>query len=416
MELATGKEPVRWLKRPLPVVLAALWAGLVLGRFQPWALPAWSAWAFWAAAAGATLAWLVLLRRNTRPRLVLPLTVFVLTGLALIWPFEKPLSQLPSGHLIHLAGQKVVIEAMVAAQPQKREWGTYLTVRARSVLTMDRDRAERPASGRVRLLLGSRGEPWPKLGYGSLIRFQARLSPIRDFANRPPGGYLFSYRRYLADRAVHLRASISNPAALMVLGRPGGWALWRLVEGWRARARDLIERAVPQPSAGLLGAILLGDRNGLDKDLREAFQKTGTAHLLVVSGLHLTMVALLAGLLFRFLLTRSVRLCLGTNVILLARLLALGPVLGYALLSGLSIPTWRAFVLVATAWAALALWRRMGRPFGPGPGRTDHHPALAAGPVRHRVPAQLHCRGRAHVPGGRPGKNACVLIRPGGGG
>ena len=193
--------------------------------------------------------------------------------------------------------------------------------------------------------------------------------------------------------------SVSNPAALMVVDHFGGWALWRLLEKWRAKARGLIQQAVPGIGSGLLRAVLLGDREGLDQRTGEAFQKTGMAHLLVVSGLHLTMVALLSGLLIRYLLTRSVRLCLRINTILLARLLALGQVLGYALLSGLSIPTWRAFILVATAWAALALWQRMDGPSALALAGLIITLIWPPGPVGYRIPTQLHGRGRAHGPG-----------------
>ncbi len=365
MDPQTRTIPGPWVKRPLPVAATALWAGVILGRLRPEVWPLEPEWTLWAAVAGLVSLWLFLLRRGSRSRLLLPLAVFFLTGLGLILPFQRPPAEFPPDHLVHLRGKSVVVGGTVVEPPRRREWGTYLTVEAESVLVPDRkrgERVERPVRGRLRLLLRSGGKPWPALAYGSRIRAQLRLKPIFDFANRPPGGHLFSYRRYLADRSVHLRASLKNPAALMVLDRSGGSALWRAVENRRTGARRLIEKAVDPSTAGLLRAILLGDREGLEKECLEAFQKTGTAHLLVVSGLHLTMIALLAGLLFRFVLTRWSGLCLRTNVILLGRFAALLPVLGYALLSGLSIPTWRAFILVAAAWSALAVSRKMDGP------------------------------------------------------
>ena len=344
------------------MALAALWAGILGGRFHPPGLDLPPGWAVWAAAFGLLLLWLILLRRIPRPRTFLPLAAFFLAGLGLILPHEQPLERLPAKHILHLAGEQVIIQGTLVQPPRQREWGTYLVVEAQSVLVREGEkgpRRERPAQGRVRLFLNAEAGSWPNLAYGSRIRFQTWLNPIRDFANQPPGGYLFSFRRYLADRSIHLRGSLRNPAALMLLPEPGGWGFWRLVEGGRARVQGLIRKSLPPPQAGLLRAVLLGDQDGLAREVQEAFQKTGMAHLLVVSGLHLTMVAFLAGFLLRFLLTRRTDLCLRFNLILLSRLLALVPVLAYALLSGLSIPTWRAFILVATAWSALALSRRL---------------------------------------------------------
>jgi competence protein ComEC len=79
----------------------------------------------------------------------------------------------------------------------------------------------------------------------------------------------------------------------------------------------------------MLNAMLFGDRTGLTHVLREGFERTGTFHLFVVSGLH---VALLAG---RALLAPAPRaLCRRQFAVLLT----IAPHHGYALLTGFGLP------------------------------------------------------------------------------
>ncbi len=273
---------------------------------------------------------------------------FVLLGLGLAAKHEEP--PLRSDHIVQAAGRRALVSGLVVAGPEERPWGVYYTIETAAVRVDGRDRA---VTGRLRLLISDRAEGAPRLAYGDRVRFLAWIRPIVDFANGQPN----SYRRYLADRSIHARASIHAGGAVIKVLPPGGNPVVRWIETGRAAARELIRRAVGPEAAGLLRAVLLGDRAGLDPAVREAFQTTGAAHLLVVSGLHLAFLAALAFLLVRGLLTRSAWLCQRVNVILLSRAAALLPVTAYAALAGFSPPTWRAWVLVVAAVIGQGLGR-----------------------------------------------------------
>src|SRR5690606_2489741 len=94
---------------------------------------------------------------------------------------------------------------------------------------------------------------------------------------------------------------------------PYGWLL-RL----RERARDLIERLLPEPEASLLAGIVLGLERGISPEVRDAFSATGAAHVIAISGFNMAVVsgAIVAGL-SRFPLRRAVVLGLGAAFILL---------------------------------------------------------------------------------------------------
>ena len=55
----------------------------------------------------------------------------------------------------------------------------------------------------------------------------------------------------------------------------------------------MIEEKVPGREGDVLKAVLLGDRSGLSSDFREIFARSGTAHLLAISGLHVGLIAMI---------------------------------------------------------------------------------------------------------------------------
>ncbi len=97
----------------------------------------------------------------------------------------------------------------------------------------------------------------------------------------------------------------------------------------------------------MLNAMLFGDRSRLDRGLRTGFERTGSFHLFVVSGLHLGIVA--GGI---FLLLRRLRVPLLVNT-----LLTLALALGYAMLTGWGVPVQRALAMTAVFLATRLLWR-----------------------------------------------------------
>ncbi len=99
--------------------------------------------------------------------------------------------------------------------------------------------------------------------------------------------------------------------------------------------------------AAMLTAMLTGDRTLLGRRLRVGFERTGSFHLLVVSGMHL---AIFAGVVFWV--ARRLRLPRGW-----AMLVTAGLALGYALFTGFGQPVQRAFWMVTLYLAGRLLWR-----------------------------------------------------------
>ena len=137
------------------------------------------------------------------------------------------------------------------------------------------------------------------------------------------------------------------------------------VEQWRQSVRDAIfqrltsstavdEEASAQRVAGVVAALVTGDQRAIDRADWDIFRATGVAHLMSISGLHITLFAWLAAALVRLLWRRSARLCLAVPAPTAA--LVCGVVLagGYALFSGWGVPAQRTVTMLAVV-AALQL-------------------------------------------------------------
>lgn len=132
------------------------------------------------------------------------------------------------------------------------------------------------------------------------------------------------------------------------MGTGAGSPLVALARSLGVRLERVFRATLPAPSAGLLAGLVLGDRAGLERDLAQDFQRTGLAHVLSVSGLH---VGFVAGALLGAL--RPLRL--GPR----GRAAVVVPALGlYALLTGAGAPVLRASVMLAAG----LLGRCLGRP------------------------------------------------------
>ena len=109
----------------------------------------------------------------------------------------------------------------------------------------------------------------------------------------------------------------------------------------------LIEHTLPQPQSAILKAIMLGDKDSLPAEVKNKFLKTGTGHVLVVSGLHVGLVLFILFVFFR---------TLGLSFKLTSLLVV--PILAYyAVLTGLRPPVLRATLMAGVGLSCLLINR-----------------------------------------------------------
>lgn len=119
------------------------------------------------------------------------------------------------------------------------------------------------------------------------------------------------------------------------------------LDGLRELLAEPLRRLLPEPEGGVVRGILLGDRVGIDPDLRDAFARSGTAHLLAISGFNMTLVATGVALVARGRVTPG-----------LTAAITVVSVVAYSVLVGLAPSVLRAALMACVASFALAFGRR----------------------------------------------------------
>ena len=212
-----------------------------------------------------------------------------------------------------------------------------------------------PVPGGVRVTVLADKAALPDLKCGDVVEGPMRLKVPERY--RDPGAW--QYADYLLAQGLGVHATVRASKVTLLgegarslqcrLDAAQSWAGSRISRYVRSGANRRMPPALrlSGDDAGMLNAMLFGDRAGLNRTLRLGFERTGSFHLFVVSGMH---VALLAGLVFWI----AGRLRLQEWM---ATLLTIGLTGGYALLTGFGVPVQRALWMVAIFLVARLLSR-----------------------------------------------------------
>ncbi|MBA4263652.1 MAG: DNA internalization-related competence protein ComEC/Rec2 [Comamonadaceae bacterium] len=193
----------------------------------------------------------------------------------------------------------------------------------------------------------ARGAGSPGLRTGEHWRFTVRLRSPHGNAN--PHG--FDLERWLWTRRIGATGYVRNgprDPAPEKLAATAGYPL----QAARQQVRDAIHAHVQDPrAAGVIAALLVGDQSSVDRADWALFRTTGVAHLMVISGLHVTLFAWMAMALMAWLWPRLGRqwpvLLLSVPTPVASAWGGLLLAAGYALFSGWGLPAQRAVVMLA---------------------------------------------------------------------
>lgn len=188
-------------------------------------------------------------------------------------------------------------------------------------------------------------DPPVEVEAGAALEVVVRLKSPRGLVN--PGG--FDYENWLFTQGYGATGYVREGTLAPL--QPTGLSQWWLLQ--RAKLARLIRTNTPGDDAPLLlTALAIGERFDFEDRHWEALRRTGTSHLMAISGLHFGLVAA-----FSFLLMRRGWLYLSSTLahhdLLVASLFSLTCASAYAAAAGFAVPTQRALVMLAVAWAAI---------------------------------------------------------------
>ncbi|MEW6126174.1 MAG: ComEC/Rec2 family competence protein [Acidobacteriota bacterium] len=277
-------------RQPFLYLLAALVSGILADKFlEP---PVWSLWVLLIPSFFGAVFFIY--RKAHRVTTLGLLLGFVMVAALLahqehISVNDTRLQKLFEQQII-TASEPVELTGVLMQPPEPAPEAVYLDVEAESLRIYQESLA---ASGRVKLFLATEDAQTArefqelKLDYGSRIRVLVRLERARNYKN--PGSVNFN--EFLERQGYDLKGTIKSPLLIEVSGRASRNRWLAALFHFRLRAMQAIDARFEQPVAGTLKAMLLGSRYFLDAETSERLRESSTFHTLVISGMHIAIIA-----------------------------------------------------------------------------------------------------------------------------
>lgn len=141
---------------------------------------------------------------------------------------------------------------------------------------------------------------FPRYKFGDILKIQCNLKEPAIFNE-------FNYKKYLERYKIYSVCYYPKIVRLKPENLNFVQALYSNIFWFKAHIEFAIRKTIHEPYASFLAGLLLGVRRGISPDLMEAFNKTGTTHIIAVSGYNISLIAsILMGILPRFYVTRKV--------------------------------------------------------------------------------------------------------------
>jgi competence protein ComEC len=245
-----------------------------------------------------------------------------------------------TSHLESFVGKKVSAVGVIVAEPDVRETNTKLTVRLDEV-----GNGIATTSVREKVLVSV--PIYPEYHYGDKVSLQLTLEEPENIES---DGRVFDYKGYLRVRGIWYT---SRFATIHLVSSGHGAYIKTLLFTLKHKFTQALDNALPEPESSLMAGLLLGTKQSLGKDLLAEFQRTGTSHVVVLSGYNIAIVATSIMALLKFL-PKNVSFSFGIVSIIL-----------FTILSGGGASAWRAAIMVLVALFAKKMNRdyKIGRVF-----------------------------------------------------
>ncbi len=256
-------------------------------------------------------------------------------------------NELPKNHIKYVVTEEpriMVLKGTICSNPVfKRKYGYYpeleflLKVKAigRSRLSMTyMDRAQWINTNGLVLIKAYYGGT-KTFEYGDKIVLEGEITMPRT--NKAPGE--FNYRGYLARRKIYAVCKIKKNGFIEKSGRlkqplP---RIKRFLYSIKNKATRNILINLSPPHSSILAAMLLGNRQYLDKPIKDIFIKTGTMHIIAISGLHVGILVFIFLGLFKLIKIPK----------RIAYIFTIALIILYALMVGQRPSVWRASIMAS---------------------------------------------------------------------
>ncbi|MBI4812222.1 ComEC/Rec2 family competence protein [Candidatus Falkowbacteria bacterium] len=212
---------------------------------------------------------------------VLRLTALVALFLFLaIWRYGVGLSENTPDKIWHYNGQEVKVVGVIANEPDVREDKMKLEIESEKLKV---GRGYKDVYGKILVTTNL----YPAYQYGDELEIKCKLEKpeqIRDFA----------YDRYLARYDIY---SVCYWPEIRLLASGKSNKFYQNIFIFKNKLREIIDAGLPEPESNLAGPLILGGQKGMGEKLRQKFSQTGLSHITAVSGMNVSMLAVMVAFL-----------------------------------------------------------------------------------------------------------------------
>lgn len=274
------------------------------------------------------------------------LIVFCATVCGFLWTFFHAGMILDKKLDKQTEGETVIITGQVVSLPKIMDFGVRFEFQIDTMIRQDGLRLESP--GKVWLSWYQKNVSIQAGEYWRLY-----IKPKRPYGFSNPGS--FDYEAWLFQHHIRATGFVINREQNELLHSASSFS----INHYRHLLRDLINKTqLTNFEKNLLSALSLGDRSRISAEQWQVLRKTGTSHLLAISGLHIGLVAGLFFIVGRWIWALTCVLPLQMAAQRFAVLAGLTGAFIYAALAGFSIPTQRALVMLSVWMVALFFNRK----------------------------------------------------------
>ena len=305
-------------------------------------------------AGAAVLALALVPRKHRIARALLLLAAGGAAGAGLAaWRAEMRLAdELPRA----LEARDIEVVGVVASLPQLTEGATRFLFDVEEVVTPGTTAPSTIAAAwYAEPVKGADAIAPPHIVAGQRWRMTVRLKRPRGLSNP----HAFDFEPWALERGIRATGYVrAKPGRRLVDPEVDGWPY--TLHRWRGEIRDsMVAHLGEARFRGVLVALAIGDQDSIAADDWDVFWRTGVGHLMSISGLHITMLAALAGVVTFWLWVRVPALALRLPARKAAVAVGAIVALAYSLMTGYAVPAQRTFVMLATV-AACVLADRHG--------------------------------------------------------
>lgn len=273
------------IRRPSIIIFVSFAAGVMM--FAGVDLP----FGVCGAVLGACLFLCFMFYRNPLISSVFFLVIFVLLGF-LYAQQQSGFNHAPARYIgPRIAGETIYLQGVIdSAVEEKRVLRTQKTVFRLAVTHVYSSWGWQWTEGKILVNLFAPA----RLAYGDEVILQGKLHYPFEFDKDRK----FSYRDFLARKGVRFILSAKKTAYVKVLGTGQGNWLYAHILKLRDRSEEIFFRYLSPAEAGIMQAMVVGDTSRVPARINDLYIRTGTAHILAVSGFN---VGIMAAVVFLFL-------------------------------------------------------------------------------------------------------------------